>query len=345
MLTTSHTLVLRRLTPMLRMLLGIAVATGTAAPAGAQVPSAPVSRATPAQMVDAFNSIFGAQPLTRANHANGFVLKAVFTPDPAAAKLTKAVHFQSAATPVLLRFSNFGGNPHIGDADPGAAPYGMSLKFSLPDGSETDLVLHSFNGFPARTVDEFREFLLAMGKSPAGSAHPTALESLAAGHQCAKSFLDTPKAPPVSFTSQPYFGVNTFKFTNARGQVNYGRYRFVPVDGARYLGSGRSATAAGDYLRTEILHRIAVAPVSMRLQVQLAEAGDALDNPCIAWPERRELVELGSLSIIAAVPDSRGMEEKLVFFPDELPEGIEAQDPMLKARTKAYSESFDRRQR
>jgi catalase len=296
-------------------------------------------------MVDAFNSIFGAQPGTRANHANGLVLKAIFTPDPAAAKVTKAIHLQSTPTPVLVRFSNFGGNPHVADADPGAAPYGMSIKFSLPDGTETDLVMHSFNGFPARTVDEFRQFLVALGKSPARSAHPTALESMAATHQCAKSFLETDKAPPISFASQPYFGVNTFKFTNARGEVNYGRYRFIPVDGARYLGAGRSATAASDYLRTEILHRIAVAPVRMRMQLQVAEPGDALDDPCIAWPERRQLVELGSLSINAAVDDSRAMEQKLVFFPDDLPDGIEVQDPMLKVRTKAYSESFDRRQR
>jgi catalase len=339
----SENLVSRRTTPLVQLLFSVAAAIASATPARAQL--SPVSLATPAQMIDAFNSVFGAQPLTRPNHANGLVLKAIFTPDPAAAKVTKAIHFQATATPVLVRFSNFGGNPHTGDADPGAAPYGMSIKFSLPDGTETDLVMHSFNGFPARTVDEFRQFLLAMGKSPAGSAHPTALESLAAAHQCAKSFLDTPKAPPISFASQPYFGVNTFKFTNARGEVNYGRYRFVPVDGARYLGFERSAAAAGDYLRTEILRRIAVAPVSMRLQVQLAQAGDALDDPCIAWPERRELVELGSLSINAAVPDSRDMEQKLVFFPDELPDGIEAQDPMLKARTKAYAESFDRRQR
>jgi catalase len=330
--------------PVLYVLMCVAAAAGSIAPVCAQVPP-PVSTATPAQMVDAFNGVFGAQPRTRANHANGLVLKAIFTPDPAAAKVTKAIHFQAAPTRVVVRFSNFGGNPHVGDADPGAAPYGMSLKFSLPDGTETDLVMHSFNGFPARTVDEFREFLVAMGKSPAGSAHPTALESLAAAHQCAKSFLDTPKAPPASFASQPYFGVNSFKFTNARGEVNYGRYRFVPVDGARYLGAGPSAIAADDYLRTEILHRIAAAPVSMKLQLQLAQAGDVLDDPCIVWPERRELVELGSLSIDAAVPDSRAAEQSLVFFPDDLPDGIEVRDPMLKARTKAYSESFDRRQR
>lgn len=299
---------------------------------------------TPAQLVDALNGVFGAKPLTRANHANGLLLKATFRPDPAAAAVTKAIHFQSTPTAVTLRFSNFGGYPHIADADPGAAPYGMSVKFGLPDGSETDIVMHSFNGFPARTAEEFREFLIAMARSPAGSAPPTALETYAATHQAAKLFLDAPKPPPASFTSQSYFGVNTFTFTNADGKTRFGRYRFVPVVGARYLELARNARPAPDYLRAEILRRIAQAPVQMRLQLQLSQDGDALDDPSIAWPEQRPLIELGTLSIYAALPDSEAMEKKLVFFPDDLPAGIEAHDPMLKARTKAYAESFERRQ-
>lgn len=298
-----------------------------------------------AQMVDALNGIFGVQRHARANHANGILLKATFTPDPAAATVTRAIHFQATPTAVTVRFSNFGGYPNSIDADPGAAPYGMSLKFALPDGTETDLVMHSFNGFPARTTEEFRDFLLAMARSPVGSRHPTALETYAAAHERAQFFLDAPKPPPLSFSSQPYFGVNTFTFIDAAGHVKFGRYRVVPQDGMRYLGAERSVHTAGNYLHAEIVQRIARAPVRMLLQLQLAGPGDALDDPSIAWPDDRQLLALGTLLLQAPVADSKTMDQTLVFFPDDLPDGIEAHDPMLKARTKAYSESYERRQR
>lgn len=300
--------------------------------------------ATSAQLVDALNAIFGAQRQTRANHANGMVLTGSFQPSAEAARISRAVHFQSAPVPVTVRFSNFGGYAHVADADPGAAPYGMSVKFKLPDGSETDLVMHSFDGFPSRTADEFRDFLVATKNSPAGGPRPSALERFAATHDSARRFLAAPKPPPASFVSQPYFGVNTFKFINAAGEARFGRYRFVPVGATRHLDAARSARAASDYLRVELRERIKAAPVQMKLMLQLPESGDALLDPSIAWPAQRRLVELGTLSINAAETDNQAAERKLSFFPDDLPDGIEAHDPMLRSRTKAYAESIERRQ-
>jgi hypothetical protein len=37
----------------------------------------------------------------------------------------------------------------------------------------TDLVTHSFNGFPVASADEFRQFLIALGTSGPGVAAPT----------------------------------------------------------------------------------------------------------------------------------------------------------------------------
>ena len=62
--------------------------------------------------------------------------------------MSKAPHFQKAAVPVTVRFSDFAGIPTVSDTDALANPRGMALKFHLPEGSETDLVAHSFNGFP-----------------------------------------------------------------------------------------------------------------------------------------------------------------------------------------------------
>jgi hypothetical protein len=60
------------------------------------------------------------------------------------------------------------------DADPRAAPRGLAIRFRLPDGSDTDLVTHSYNGFPAKNPKEFQQFFLALrgdrGPANAGRA-------------------------------------------------------------------------------------------------------------------------------------------------------------------------------
>lgn len=297
--------------------------------------------ASPAELVDALNRVFGPQDHARANHANGLVVTGSFRPGRDAALVTKAVHLQPAEAPVkaTVRFSNFGGNPHVADADPGAAPYGMAIKFALPDGEETDIVTHSFNGFPSRTTTEFRDFLLAMAKSH------SALQRYAATHERARLFLDAVKRAPESFASQPYYGVNTFKFIDAAGVARFGRYRFVPVEASRYLDGVSQPKPPANYLHAEMRERLSHAPVVTKLLLQIAEEGDALDDPSVAWPEQRRLIELGTLTIHAVAADSPAADQTLSFFPDDLPDGIEVQDPMLKDRTKSYAESLKRRQR
>ena len=117
--------------------------------------------ATPAQFVDAFNAVFGKQrPGVRANHAKGVDLEGEFRPSALASSVSKAPHLQKSSVPITVRFSNFGGNPTVSDTDELASPRGMSIRFQLPDGSNTDIVAHSYNGFPVATSEELREFLL-----------------------------------------------------------------------------------------------------------------------------------------------------------------------------------------
>jgi catalase len=84
-------------------------------------------------------------------------LKGKFIPGPAAASVSKAVHLQNSSVPVTVRFSNFAGIRAVPDTDDFASPRGMAIRFHLPDGSESDIVSHSFNGFPSPNADEFRD--------------------------------------------------------------------------------------------------------------------------------------------------------------------------------------------
>ncbi len=298
---------------------------------------------TPEQLVDALNSIFGKQQSgVRATHAKGVDLEGEFWPTDFARSVSTAPHLQRSVQ-ISVRFSDFTGIPTISDTDGQASPRGMSIKFHLADGSDTDIVAHSFNGFPAATTDEFREFLLALAASGAGTAKPTPLDGFLSSHPAAKTFLESQIPPPLSYGTVSYFGVNTFKFTNAKGKETFGRYQIRPEAGDRSLPKAEDAKADPNYLSAEIRQRVSRAPVWFKLFLEIAEEGDDLDNPSIAWPETRTKLLLGTVEITRAVADNVSAERKLFFQPGALTSGIEAQDPMIKARADSYPVSFERR--
>ena len=175
--------------------------------------------ATPEQLVDALNSVFGKQQTgVRATHAKGVDLEGEFRPADSASTVCKAPHLQKRSVPVSVRFSDFTGIPTISDTDGLASPRGMSIKFHLPDGSETDIVAHSFNGFPTATADEFREMSIALVHR-AGRCQPTPLEDFLAYHPVAAKFVQSQIPDPVSYATVSYFGVNTFNSRRERKRI------------------------------------------------------------------------------------------------------------------------------
>lgn len=299
-------------------------------------------KSLPEQSVDAFNSVFGVHPGARANHAKGVVLEGTFTPSASAASVSKAAHFQKRKKPipVTVRFSEGSGLPTVSDTDD--MPRGMAVKFALSDGSKTDIVVLSVNGFPARTAEEFRDFLLAIAASGPDAPKPTAFDKFLDSHPSAKAFVEIPKPPPVSFATLPYFGINAFKFTNAKGVVTFGRYQLRPEAGTKFLGKDEASKAGPDYLVDEIIERVGHGPAKFKLMLQVAEASDKADDPSITWPDSRKTVELGTIAITKTTKESH-TADKLLFLPGALVPGIEAADPMIGVRTSAYPISFVRR--
>lgn len=298
------------------------------------------------QLVGALNSAFGAHPDTRAVHAKGIVLTGTFTANAAAASITKASFLQSSSksVPVTVRFSDFAGLLDVPDNHPElSSPRGMAIKFQLPDGSTADMVTHSVNGFPAKTGAEFRDLFLAIGSSGPNAAKPSPLDKYLETHPAAKAFLTSPKPAPVSFATLPYFGVNAFKFTNAKGTAVFGRYRIVPVAGEHYLTEEQRIKSGPNYLSEEMKRRVASGPIKFRLLLQIANPTDKIDDPTLVWPDDRKLVELGTISITEMSADSLTAQRDLLFLPDSVPDGIAPADPMISERSGAYGVSYGRR--
>lgn len=309
-----------------------------ASPTVVQAEDPPIETA----VVDAMNKLFGVHPGFRANHAKGIVVEGSFEAAPEAAALSKAVLFDGGAIPVTVRFSDATGIPNVPDGAPPAVPHGMSIKYHLPDGSDTDMVLNSLKFFPVSTGADFRDLLLALAASPPDAAKPTKFEEFVASHPAVPAaFAST--ATPASFAEQEYYGIDAFVFVNAAGERQAVRYQMIP-ERTVHLAAADAAARAPDFLMTELPERLKSGPVRFRLKAQLAAAGDSTIDPAKPWPDDRKVVDLGVLTIDRAVADSAEAQKALLFLPGLVTDGIEpSDDPLIGVRDGAYAESFSRR--
>jgi catalase len=294
------------------------------------------------QLIDAMHKVFGVHPGFRANHAKGIVVEGSFKASPEAAALSRAVLFNGNSIPATVRFSDSTGVPNVPDGADVANPHGMAIKFHLPDGSDTDMVINSLKFFPVATGEEFRDLLLALAASPPDAAKPTKFDQFVASHPSVPAAFGT-IATPDSFADEEYYGINAFVFVNKAGARQAVRYQMVP-DRLVHLVAADAAKRPPDFLMQELPDRLKRGPVTFHLKAQLAAAGDSTKDPTKPWPDDRKVVELGVLTIDKAVPNSAEAEKKLLFLPGELTDGIEqSDDPLIDVRNGAYALSFSLR--
>jgi len=294
-------------------------------------------------LLQQFDQIF-VHPGFRPAHAKGLLLTGVFTPSAEAQSLTRAPHVLRASTPVTARFSNSTGLPQIPDNAPDANPHGLAIRFNLAEHVHTDIVSHSTDGFPTRDGDEFLEFLRALAASGPDVPSPKPVEQFLGSHPAALAFVQTPKPSPSSLARESYYGVTAFAFTNAEGHTTFGRYRILPELGNDFLTAEQVAPLTENYLYDELADRIAKGPVRFRIVVQVADAGDTVDDATIHWPESRKLVELGTVELSQVVLDTLAQQKHIIFDPIPRVDGIEpSADPLLELRAAVYLLSGRRR--
>lgn len=297
------------------------------------------------QLIDALQVLFGKHAGFRPVHAKGVLCEGNFISAKGASTLCRSPHFRgSAAVPITVRFSDFTGIPTIPDNDPNASPRGMAVRFHLSNGAFTDIVAHSYNGFPVGTAEEFLEFLRALAASGPDSPKPNAIAEFLSSHPRAKEFAETPKPAPESFATESYYAVDALRFTNGKKKSRYGRFRIVPVAGVKYLNTAVATTRPPNYLFDELKDRTKRGPIQFRLIVQLAAEADPITDASQPWPDNRPQLELGILSVTGFAVDNDSAQRRMFFDPARLVDGIEASDdPLIRARSELYAISFQRR--
>ncbi len=292
---------------------------------------------TPDQAIDAIRETGGAQPGNRALHAKGKLYRGTFTATPEAPRLSRAAHLNGATVPALIRFSSGSGNPRQPDNAPGVR--GMAVKFTLPDGSTTDVSTQTATLFPASTPDGFVSLLRAMRPGPTA---PLRLIGYIASHPRFLAALPVVRAAnkvPASYGTVAYHGLHAFRWTAADGTDRFVRYHLEPEAGEEFLAPDVAKSRGADFLIDELDKRLASQPVRFDYQVQIAAHGDSTVDPSKPW-QSTQTVTVGTLEITGADTEREHGDDIVVFDPMRVTDGIEpSDDPVLRFRTLAYSAS------
>jgi catalase len=297
---------------------------------------------TPNQVIDAVNEVFGRHAGLRALHACGVLLEGTFTATPEGRALTRARHMEGDPVRVTARVSNGSGDP----ASPDYAPdvRGLALKIYLPDGTKTDIVAQTAPRFPVRTPEGFVEFVRA---SEPGLGQLVKLPRFLLRNPRAVPGLPANLAalrPPASYATLRYYAIHSYRWTDAEGGSRSVRYRLVPEAGVEAVSPREAKRRGRAYLRDEIVERVGRGPVRFTLEVQIAAAGDPVDDPTFPWRDDRETVAAGTVELTGVDTTREGDGDVLVFDPTRVVDGIElSDDPILRYRRDAYSASIERR--
>jgi len=290
----------------------------------------------PSDAIDRINAIYGEHPRHRALHARGTFYTGTFTATPEATELCRAEPFSGSPVPVLVRWSNGGGNPGSHDNDPDVR--GMAVKLQA-DGGDLDLLGQTSPRFPVKTPEDFLSMTAAAQRQvtfPLWVAkHPATVPALIA------SLRARALGPPYSYAEVSYYPIHAYAWVAADGSRSWVRFVLSPID-------GRAERPDGDFvgahrLTDELLARLANGPVRYDVRVTVAGPRDDPHDPTSVWKGAREL-SAGVIEVTAGVPDPEESGGPVVFDPTRVVDGIElSDDPILHYRRSAYSESIARR--
>jgi len=299
----------------------------------------------PNQVVAAIEGAFGVNPGQRRNHIKGTCAVGEFVGSKDAARYSRSALFSGKPVPVVARFSLGGGNPKAPDT--AKSVRGMALQFKLPKGQLHNMAMLNTPIFGAASPQTFLDLMQALQPDPAsGKPDPEKIKAFKASHpdNLAQADYLGSNNPPASYASSAYWGIHTFKAINRSKQTTLVRWRFVPQDGEKRLSDDELKSAGPNFLEQALISRAQQGPIRWDMVLTVGMAGDAEDNPTLAWPDDRKQLKVGTLTITAAMPQKGADCEPVNFDPLVMADGIAAtKDPVLQFRSPSYAISFAKR--
>ena len=266
----------------------------------------------------------------RRAHAKGICVSGEFRANGKLADYSKASLFRNGTTPFTGRLSIAGNNPTAPDLK--SPVRSLALSFTL---SRTEQWRLAMNTPPVMAVADPHTFYQQIKAGPAAvkqffTEHPESNEFLAWAGQY---------QPTGSFAAETYHSINAFYLVNANGKQHAVRWAMQPT-----VSVAATDLHGDDALQQEITARVAAKPVVFDWVFTLAEPMDDENNPTKAWPDSRQQISAGQIVLTGTTAQLEGDCHAINFDPLLLPSGIAATaDPILRARSAAYAESYRRR--
>lgn len=299
---------------------------------------------TPQRIIDTFEAQAGHYPGYRKNHAKGLCVSGYFQSSGLAEPLSRARVFSQPRVPVIGRFAIGGANPFSPDTS--IPVRSLALQFSTDDGQVWRTGMNNPPVLAVATPQAFYQQVLAMTPDPTTKKpDPSKMQAFFAAHPESAAFRQWASAykPSDSFANTQYHSINAFVLEGGGGQTHPVRWQLEPQTAFAPLPEHVEDNL---YLQHDLRHRLAQGPLRWTLRLVLAEPGDPVNDPSQPWPAGRRSIDAGTLVVEQIDAPEQGACRDINFDPLILPHGIEpSDDPILAARSAAYSESFNRRSR
>ncbi len=269
----------------------------------------------------------------RRAHAKGICVSGEFLANGNLADYSRAKVFQSGTTPFVGRLSIAGNNPTAPDLK--AAVRSLALSFSISRTEQWRLAMNTPPVMPVANPHTFYQQIQAI------QAGPTAIQQFFADHPESSEFLTWAGQyqPSGSFAAETYHSINAFYLVNAAGEQQAVRWAMQPT-----VSVAATNLQGDDALQQEITNRLGTEQVVFDWVFTLADATDDENNPTKAWPASRQQISAGQIVLKASSAQLTGDCHAINFDPLVLPSGVTATaDPILRARSAAYAESYRRR--
>jgi len=301
---------------------------------------------SPATVVDTFEQVNGQHPGFRRNHAKGVCVSGYFESNGRGVALSKAVVFIPGRVPIVGRFAFSGGQPYVADAS--STVRSLAILFMLPHGEEWRTAMINIPVFTVNTAQGFCDQLLASAPDLAtGKPDPAKMSAFLTKHPETAKALQLIRSQPATsgFADSTYNSLNAFRFINDRGVVVPVRWSTVPALPLEPSSNSSPKLADTNHLFDALIADIHARPLQWHLIITVGQPGDPTDDATLPWPPDRQQADVGTLTIDHIESEDTSPVRDINFDPLVLPNGIAASDdPLLVARSAAYSVSFTRRE-
>ncbi|MEV5892298.1 catalase [Nonomuraea fuscirosea] len=274
--------------------------------------------------------------------------------DEPIARYTRAKLFQEAGkrTDVALRFSTVIGGRD--SAETARDPRGFAIKFYTEDGN-WDLVGNNLAVFFIRDAIKFPDVIHSLKPDPVTFRQdPNRIfDFMSQTPECMHMLVNlfSPRGIPADYRHMQGFGVNTYRWVNARGETHLVKYHWMPKQGVRSMTAADAAAVQAEDLGHatkdlyEAIERGDFPEWELLVQVMSDDDHPELDfdplDDTKVWPENDfPALPVGRLVLNRNVENQFAENEQASFGTGVLVDGLDfSDDKMLVGRTFSYSDT------